>query len=81
MKRQEKREVAAAKVVSIRSSASEENDDSIAPPEQSVEMEYYVEVPPQFLSKCDIHQYNMMLRNEPYTRLLQTFSQVQYPVI
>ncbi len=36
-------------------------------------MEYYVEVPPQFLSKCDIHQYNMMLRNEPYTRLLQTF--------
>ncbi|WP_339244846.1 helicase DnaB [Paenibacillus sp. FSL R10-2796] len=73
MKRQEKREIAAAKVVSIRSSATEENDDSIAPPEQSVEMEYYVEVPPQFLSKCDIHQYNMMLRNEPYTRLLQTF--------
>ncbi|MNC47046.1 hypothetical protein D3C75_960900 [compost metagenome] len=38
-----------------------------------MEMEYYVEVPPQFLTKCDIHQYNMMLRNEPYTRLLQTF--------
>lgn len=73
VKRQEKREIAAAKVVSIRSGASEEHDDSIAPPEQSVEMEYYVEVPPQFLSKCDIHQYNMMLRNEPYTRLLQTF--------
>ncbi len=36
-------------------------------------MEYYVDVPPQFQSKCDIHQYNMMLRNEPYTRLLKTF--------
>ncbi|OBZ09649.1 helicase DnaB [Bacillus sp. FJAT-27264] len=73
LKRQEKREVAAAKVVSLRAAVSEENNDAIAPPEQAVEMEYYVEVPPQFLSKCDIHQYNMMLRNEPYTRLLQTF--------
>lgn len=73
MKRQEKREVAAAKVISLRSNSASDTDDSIVSPEQSVEMEYYVEVPPQFLSKCDIHQYNMMLRNEPYTRLLQTF--------
>ncbi|ULO08416.1 DnaD domain protein [Paenibacillus sp. 19GGS1-52] len=73
MKRQEKREVAAAKVVAIRPSSNEQSDDSTAPVEQSVEMEYYVEVPPQFMTKCDIHQYNMMLRNEPYTRLLQTF--------
>ncbi|WP_340025580.1 helicase DnaB [Paenibacillus sp. FSL K6-1096] len=72
LKRQEKREIAAAKVVSLRA-AAEGNDLSAAPVEQAVEMEYYVEVPPQFLSKCDIHQYNMMLRNEPYTRLLQTF--------
>ncbi|NOU80765.1 helicase DnaB [Paenibacillus sp. LMG 31459] len=73
MKRQEKREIAAAKVVSLRSAAADESDPSGAPVEQSVEMEFYVEVPPQFMSKCDIHQYNMMLRNEPYTRLLQTF--------
>ncbi|MEK3791484.1 helicase DnaB [Paenibacillus sp. FSL R7-0204] len=73
MKRQEKREIAAAKVVSLRSAAEEESDPSAVPVEQAVEMEFYVEVPPQFLSKCDIHQYNMMLRNEPYTRLLQTF--------
>ncbi|MEK4047007.1 helicase DnaB [Paenibacillus sp. FSL H8-0048] len=73
MKRQEKREIAAAKVVSLRSAAEEENDPTAVPVEQAVEMEFYVEVPPQFLSKCDIHQYNMMLRNEPYTRLLQTF--------
>ncbi|OMF84820.1 DnaD domain protein [Paenibacillus sp. FSL R7-0337] len=72
-KRQEKREIAAAKVVSLRSAAEEESDPSAVPVEQAVEMEFYVEVPPQFLSKCDIHQYNMMLRNEPYTRLLQTF--------
>ncbi|AIQ14274.1 replication initiation and membrane attachment family protein [Paenibacillus durus] len=71
MKRQEQREASAAKVVAIR--AAEQGDGAIIPDEQPVEMEYYVEVPPQFLSKCDIHQYNMMLRNEPYTRLLQTF--------
>ncbi|MDQ0193896.1 helicase DnaB [Paenibacillus wynnii] len=73
MKRQEKREIAAAKVISIRANSGEDKDEPMVSPEQSVEMEYYVEVPPQFLSKCDVHQYNMMLRNEPYTRLLQTF--------
>ncbi|WP_342562838.1 helicase DnaB [Paenibacillus sp. FSL R7-0345] len=73
MKRQEKREIAAAKVVSLRAAAAGDLEEPVIPEEQPVEMEYYVEVPPQFLSKCDIHQYNMMLRNEPYTRLLQTF--------
>ncbi|SEU19350.1 DnaD domain protein [Paenibacillus sp. NFR01] len=71
-KRQERREIAAAKVVALRS-AADESGEPITVPEQPVEMEYYVDVPPQFISKCDIHQYNMMLRNEPYTRLLQTF--------
>ncbi|MFP4977258.1 DnaD domain protein [Paenibacillus sp. CN-4] len=71
IKRQEKREIAAAKVVSLRAglSAGEET----APPEQSVEMEFYVEVPPQFINQCDIHQYNMMLRNKPYREMLQKF--------
>lgn len=36
-------------------------------------MEYYLEVPRQFTSKCDIHQYNTILRNEPYTRVLEMF--------
>lgn len=71
VRRQERREVAAAKVVSLRAAAPEEA--VIVPAELPVEMEYYVEVPPQFLSKCDVHQYNIMLRNEPYTGLLQTF--------
>lgn len=69
-RRQEQRDVYAGKVVSFRQ--NEEQADS-APLEHAVEMEYYVDVPVQFRSKCDIHQYNMMLRNEPYTRLLKTF--------
>lgn len=42
-------------------------------PEVAVQMEYYLEVPPQFSGKCDIHQYNMMLRNTPYTKMLEKF--------
>ncbi|MGZ9585327.1 DnaD domain protein [Paenibacillus marinisediminis] len=42
-------------------------------PEVAVQMEFYLEVPPQFSGKCDIHQYNMMLRNTPYTRMLEKF--------
>lgn len=70
-RRKDEREVAYAKVVALRS--PERGAEESPPQEVAVQMEYYVEVPPQFLSKCDIHQYNMMLRNEPYTRLLKTF--------
>lgn len=38
--------------------------------EKSVEMEYYVEVPDIFQGECNQHQYNFILRNEPYTYLL-----------
>jgi len=41
--------------------------------EQSVEMAYYLEVPALFQGQCDIHQYNMILRNEPYTLVLKRF--------
>lgn len=41
--------------------------------EIAVQMEYYLEVPKQFGGQCDVHQYNMMLRNTPYTRLLEKF--------
>lgn len=70
-KRQEQREVLAGKIISIRQ--GEENPEGSLQLEHAVQMEYYVEVPMQFKSKCDIHQYNMMLRNEPYTKLLKTF--------
>lgn len=71
MKLQEKREITAGKVVALRQELEGEPDEPAQ--EHPVQMEYYVEVPAQFQSKCDIHQYNMMLRNEPYTKLLQTF--------
>lgn len=76
-RRKEEREVAYSKVVSLRAEqqASQDGAEKVeeVQEEVAVQMEYYVEVPPQFRSKCDIHQYNMMLRNEPYTRLLKTF--------
>lgn len=74
-RRRDQQTVQAAKVVALRQTMdeSEQQADAEPPVEHVVQMEYYVEVPPQFASKCDIHQYNMMLRNEPYTRLLQTF--------
>ncbi|CAM3046941.1 DnaD domain protein [Paenibacillus sediminis] len=68
-KRQEERQVLAGKVELMQQRESE----TAVPLEHAVQMEYYLEVPQQFQSKCDIHQYNMMLRNEPYTRMLQTF--------
>ncbi|PZE21322.1 helicase DnaB [Paenibacillus xerothermodurans] len=39
--------------------------------EQTVEMEYYLEVPDIFQGECNQHQYNYILRNEPYTYLLE----------
>ncbi|MHA0856700.1 DnaD domain protein [Paenibacillus sp. CMAA1364] len=69
-KRKEQREVQAGKIVSIRKEMDPTS--GTLQMEHAVQMEYYVEVPMQFKSKCDIHQYNMMLRNEPYTKLLKT---------
>lgn len=71
MKMQEKRQITAGKVVALHQELN--TDPDVLTEEHAVQMEYYVEVPSQFQSKCDIHQYNMMLRNEPYTKLLQTF--------
>lgn len=67
-KRTEERQLRAARAV-----RPEEPAASDTPVEHAVEMEYYLEVPSQFRSKCDIHQYNMLLRNEPYTGLLRNF--------
>ncbi|MDU2240665.1 MAG: DnaD domain protein [Paenibacillus sp.] len=76
-RRQEEREVAYGKIVALRGEEPQAATASAiggnVAEEVAVQMEYYVDVPPQFQSKCDIHQYNMMLRNEPYTRLLKTF--------
>jgi replication initiation and membrane attachment protein len=36
-------------------------------------MEFYLEVPPVFHGQIDVHQYNWVLRNEPYTTVLGLF--------
>jgi replication initiation and membrane attachment protein len=41
--------------------------------EKSVQMEFYLEVPALFQGQCDVHQYNTILRNEPYTKVLKMF--------
>jgi len=73
-KRMEERQIHEAKVVSLRQQHQEPAQETQdLPVEHAVEMEYYLEVPRQFTGKCDIHQYNMMLRNQPYTRMLEMF--------
>jgi replication initiation and membrane attachment protein len=41
--------------------------------EKAVEMDSYLEIPSMFINQCNIHQYNMMMRNEPYTLVLKRF--------
>lgn len=69
-KRQEERNVSAGRIISKREAGEAAQELQM---EHPVQMEFYVEVPPQLQGKCDIHQYNMMLRNEPHTRLLPKF--------
>jgi len=48
--------------------------------DKQVEMEYYLEVPDLFQGECNAHQYNYILRNEPYTYLLdKIFSKGSIP--
>jgi replication initiation and membrane attachment protein len=41
--------------------------------EKSVEMQFYLDVPPLLQGECTDHQYNYILRNEPYTYVLKKF--------
>ncbi|RTE08813.1 DnaD domain protein [Paenibacillus whitsoniae] len=63
-KREEERE---------RSSARTEGQEAEPSEEKSVEMAYYLEVPLQLRGECTDHQYNYILRNEPYTVVLKMF--------
>ncbi|MGU3472407.1 helicase DnaB [Paenibacillus sp. D51F] len=42
-------------------------------PEHGVLAEHYLPVPSQLSGRCDIQQYNMLMRNEPHTRFLRRF--------
>ncbi len=83
-KRTEERQIYEAKVVSLRKQQEAEHraaeapetqteEGSDTPVEHAVEMEFFLDVPRQFTGKCDTSQYNMMLRNQPYTRVLEMF--------
>ncbi|MFF2480744.1 helicase DnaB [Paenibacillus sp. NPDC058071] len=54
-----------------RSQAQTENEDELE--EVGVPEEYYLSVPSQLLGRCDVQQFNMLMRNEPHTRFLQRF--------
>lgn len=50
-------------------------DSSAIIEEKPVEMQYYLDVPPLFAGQCNQHQYNLIMRNEPYTKVLERFFQ------
>jgi replication initiation and membrane attachment protein len=67
-KREEERERTLA-----RSAERGETEDEVGASEKSVEMQFYLEVPQLLRSECTDHQYNYILRNEPYTYVLKKF--------
>ncbi|MCQ6558696.1 helicase DnaB [Paenibacillus mendelii] len=55
-------------------SGAQTSDASDEPLEEvAVQEEFYMEVPAQLAGRCDIHQYNMLMRNEPHTRFIARF--------
>lgn len=67
-KRENDRQRTIARAQAASNVESEELDEEFA-----VNEEYYLQVPNQLQGRCDIHQYNMLMRNEPHTRFLQRF--------
>ncbi len=53
--------------------AEPQTGERVAPPDHAVQMEFYLDVPPVFHGQIDVHQYNWVLRNEPYTNVLGLF--------
>ncbi|MBC8079775.1 MAG: DnaD domain protein [Gorillibacterium sp.] len=66
-KREEQVERQTSKVVPMHPNEDENTE------EKAVEMQYYLEVPAIFQGQCDQHQYNMIMRNDPYTKVLKKF--------
>ncbi len=58
------------------SAAARESEQTAEPTaERDVSAPYWLEVPEQFQGQCDVRQYNAMLANSPYTRVLKLFFQ------
>ncbi|WP_338555049.1 helicase DnaB [Paenibacillus sp. KS-LC4] len=58
-------------IARVQQSQAESAEDNIE--EFGVQEEYYLSVPSLLDGRCDIHQYNMLMRNEPHTRFMQRF--------
>jgi replication initiation and membrane attachment protein len=56
-----------------KSDEGDRSQDADMQEEKSVEMAFYLDAPQIFQGQCDVHQYNMILRNEPYTLVLKRF--------
>lgn len=59
-------------VARVQAAAAESSDDENIE-EFGVQEEYYLEVPSQLSGRCDVQQYNMLMRNEPHTRFMHRF--------
>ncbi len=69
-KRAEQRERTLAKT-EVFSGAVQQTDETGV--EYEVDERYFLQVPVQLNNFCDIQQYNMLMRNEPYTHFLKRF--------
>jgi replication initiation and membrane attachment protein len=75
-KRREDRDMILNRAMDTRSDAEAQDEVSV---EAAVDTVHQLEVPEQFAGKCDKQQYNHLLRNEPYTAVLERFFQGKPP--
>ncbi|MDF2836251.1 MAG: replication initiation and rane attachment family protein [Paenibacillus sp.] len=68
-KREDERQRVLARTKVIEEPDREEED----PEEIAVEEQDYLPVPSALAGRCDIQQYNMLMRNEPHTRFIRRF--------
>ena len=72
-KRSEARNRAAARAGYTPGSQPADQPEAEMPDEVEVQAQHYLDVPRQLAGRCDAAQYNMLMRNEPYTRFLKKF--------
>ncbi|MBB3108408.1 replication initiation and membrane attachment protein [Paenibacillus phyllosphaerae] len=72
-KRTEERERVIGRVAAADTAAAVDQGSEETPDEVGVLEEFYMDVPMALQGRCDIHQYNMLMRNEPHTRFIARF--------
>ncbi|MFD2117684.1 helicase DnaB [Paenibacillus yanchengensis] len=70
-KREQQQEKRLAKTAVFQN--EEKGNEKLDNEEAAVEEKYYLQVPDQLATYCDISQYNMLMRNEPCTHFLKRF--------